>query len=53
MPSAPSWGLVQGWGARGTGEDRILAQLRAVTKKEAEASPGVGRRGVKRYAWSP
>lgn len=40
-PPAPI--VFPGWGAQGTGEDRVLIQLGAVTKKETEASPGIGR----------
>lgn len=35
-------GAGPGLGSASTGEDRTLAPLRAVTKKEAEVSPGVG-----------
>lgn len=35
-------GAGPGLGSASTGEDRTLAPLRAITKQEAEASPGVG-----------
>lgn len=44
-PAEPT--IFLGWGARGTGEDRVLTQVGALIKKEIEASSGRGRWGVK------